>query len=138
MKTFRGLKFLFCLAFAFIFMFGNSFFVQASTIESDEVQQLRVKFKLNDETLEFNGFIAYKCTDPYRDKRITSVGGISLWVGRFWNEVFDFKQQFVDSISISEDGKTVHALVYGKLTEHNENVDYVYHIKVPVVYSINR
>ena len=137
MKIFKGLKFLFCVAFAFIFMFGNSFFVQASTIESDEVQPLQVGFKWNGEFLEFTGFIAYTCSEPYRNKKITSVGSISLWVGSFLNEVFDFKQQSVESISISEGGKTVRALVCGKLTEHAENIDYVCHIKIPVVYSVS-
>lgn len=137
MKIFKGLKFLLCLAFAFIFMFGNALFINAAT-EFKETVKLRAQYKLDYKIISFVGAITYNCIDPYQDKKITSVDNISLGVGDCWGETFDFKQQSVDFLGISENGKIVYAFVCGELAEHIENVDYVYHIKVPVVYSIDR
>ena len=45
MKSFKGLKSLFCLIFAFIFMFGNVLFVKAAVIEGEERAELRLCYK---------------------------------------------------------------------------------------------
>ncbi len=137
MKIFKELKFLFCLTFAFIFMFGNALFISAAT-ESKETVRLKAQYKFDCAVIGFTGAITYTCSDPYQDKKITSVDNISLGIGHYWDETFDFEQQHVDSLSISENGKIVYAFICGKLTEHDENIDYVRYIKIPVVYSINR
>ena len=143
MRSFKGLKLLFCLVFTFIFMFGNVLFVKASAIEVEETAELETKYECNGDIIYFIGMITYTCSDPYQDKKIVSVDNISLGMGYSGLcDTVDFEQQYVDYVNVSEDGKKVTADVCGKLILHpyqaDEDVYYVQYARIPVFFAINK
>ena len=143
MRSFKGLKLLFCLVFTFIFMFGNVLFVKASAIEVEETAELETKYECNGNIINLIGTITYTCSDPYQDKKLVSVNNISFNRGYCWLcGTVDFEQQYVDFVNISEDGKKVTADVCGKLILHpyqaDEDVYYVQYARIPVFFAINK
>ena len=137
MKNFKCFKGLFCLVFTLVFAFAGVSFVQASSIEGKEVARLTARYEYNHAIIHFVGSVVYTCSNPYQDKKILSVENISLQLEDYWDEDFDFEQQQLESVNISYNGRTIHALVCGRLIEHQGDFDYIHYIKVPVVYSIN-
>lgn len=82
MEYFGKFKGLFCLAFAFMFMFGNALFVQASTLEFTEKWPLKVELLFDkNRVLKFTGLISHQCAvDPYgknnNNKKIIGVNEV--------------------------------------------------------------
>ena len=142
MKSFKGLKSLFCLMLTFIFMFGNVLFVKAAVIEGEERAELRLCYK----DVWFTWAIEYTCSDPYGDKKITKVNKISLTEAYSWAyRKVVFEQQGVDLIDITGNGTIVTTYVNGKLTlypyQADENTDedtkcYEEYVSIPVNYNL--
>ena len=144
MKSFKGLKSLFCLMLTFIFMFGNVLFVKAAVvIEGKEKKGLGLEYK----DIWFTGTIEYTCSDPYGDKKIIKVDNISL-DKEAYSWVYDkvvFEQQGVNFIDITGNGTMVTAYVNGILKlypyQADEGADedtqcYVEYVNIPVNYNL--
>ena len=146
MKYFSKFKVLFCVVFAFMFMFGNAFFVQAATLTAPETKLLHLNYTLtnNKTDLEFYGFIEYECSDPCTmKKKISNVNSVCIFLD---NDGCDerFEQIGVDW-KITSNRKQINGYVYGNITWPVKFKDQNNEIKVkkcnelvaiPYVYSL--
>lgn len=138
MRYSKVLKLLSCLLCTFIFVFNNALFVQASE-KYEETAQLKTKYEVNDEYIQFTGFITYTCINPYEDKRIVDVKDIQLYPDDAYEEKFSFEQQAY-YYKVANSKREVSVVVCGKLidTRDQGKVHYVQYIKIPITYVLEK
>lgn len=143
MKYFNKFKAVFCLVFAFMFMFGNALFVQVSacTIDFDDTQPLQIASKFGTGSLEFDGFISYKgVIDPYKGnkgKKITGVDAVQLYLSE--NCAFDGLSfyQLGFNANVSLNGQEIRGYVYGTIEEKSDNFKLTRLITLPFIYRLS-
>ncbi len=117
MKCFKKFRAVFCLVFAFMFIFGNAFLVQAATVESDEAQPLVVTVQDEEKNCyDFYGLIYYNCKDIFTNKKISNIENVVLKLAPYCSDGVSFEQVGFDA-RILASGKEARGYVYGNLTE---------------------